>query len=139
MTMIDFKIEVGISDQRVKDLICSGFEGGVGYWCQIMDFNNPHNEPVDFNHIDIPFVKDGAIICQAFVEADSQDEDDYWLDEDGIRLPLLKLDKAACQRGLSIMQAKYPRHFSDFLAENDDADTGDVFIQCALLGEIIYG
>jgi len=37
------------------------------------------------------------------------------------------------------MAEKYPRHFHNFLEENDDAETGDVFIQCCLFGEIVYG
>jgi hypothetical protein len=32
-----------------------------------------------------------------------------------------------------------PRHFADVLNENDDAGTGDVFLQCCLFGEIIFG
>ncbi len=27
----------------------------------------------------------------------------------------------------------------DMLAENDDATTGDVFLQCALFGELVFG
>jgi hypothetical protein len=37
------------------------------------------------------------------------------------------------------MAREAPQHFADFLNENDDADTGDVFVQCCLLGEIRYG
>ena len=43
------------------------------------------------------------------------------------------------QQGLQRMARKYPRHFADFMAENDDAITGDVFLQCVVLGEVIYG
>lgn len=37
------------------------------------------------------------------------------------------------------MPVKYPRHWADVLAENDDATTGDVFLQCCLFGECIFG
>ncbi len=37
------------------------------------------------------------------------------------------------------MRDKYPKHFGDALAHNDDAYTGDTFIQCALFGEAIFG
>lgn len=37
------------------------------------------------------------------------------------------------------MAEKWPRHFGNFISENEDAETGDVFIQLALLGDIVYG
>jgi hypothetical protein len=42
-------------------------------------------------------------------------------------------------KGLEIMATKYARHFADLVSENDDADTHDVFLQCALFGEVVYG
>ena len=30
-------------------------------------------------------------------------------------------------------------HIHNFLRENDDAETGDVFLQCCLFGEIVFG
>jgi len=49
------------------------------------------------------------------------------------------LDLAAIRKGLQIMADKYPHHFRDAMAENDDAITGDVFLQCCLFDEIVYG
>jgi hypothetical protein len=37
------------------------------------------------------------------------------------------------------MQEQYPRHFSNFISENYDAETGDVFLQCCLLGKVKFG
>ena len=51
----------------------------------------------------------------------------------------MTLDGDAVQRGLQTMAEKYPRHWGDFIRENEDAITGDVFIQCCLLGEVVYG
>lgn len=45
--------------------------------------------------------------------------------------------------GLKIMAMKYPKHFGDAFELGvdftSDNNTGDVFMQCALLGEVIYG
>ncbi len=41
--------------------------------------------------------------------------------------------------GLHRMAAGSPRHFNDFVEENDDAITSDIFMQYAILGEIVYG
>jgi hypothetical protein len=49
------------------------------------------------------------------------------------------LDRESIQKGLQVMAERYPKHFADFIAENDDGDTGDVFLQCAVLGQLVYG
>jgi len=47
------------------------------------------------------------------------------------------LEKALA--GIKIMAEKYPRHFHDIIIENDDADTADIFGQCVVYGEAVYG
>ena len=41
--------------------------------------------------------------------------------------------------GLRKMRDEYPRHWADLVEEQDDAVTGDVFLQLAVFGELIYG
>jgi hypothetical protein len=43
------------------------------------------------------------------------------------------------QKGLELMRDKYPRHYADLVEEEDDAITGDVWLQLAVFGELIYG
>lgn len=50
-----------------------------------------------------------------------------------------KLDAAAITKGLAVMLEKVPNHFADLYGETDDAITHDAFMQCALLGDIVYG
>lgn len=58
---------------------------------------------------------------------DSEDGKEYSLNRDKI------------ENGLEIMAKKYPKHFIDFAVREDyDEMTGDVFLQCALFGEVIY-
>lgn len=47
--------------------------------------------------------------------------------------------KESIEKGLQVMADKYPRHFNDIITENDDAETADVFVQCAVLGEVVFG
>ena len=71
-----------------------------------------------------------------------------------LELPLINNSEAALQSGqcmlnapepisvddwAQIMADKFPRHFANILNENDDAETGDVFLQCCLWGDIVYG
>jgi len=128
-----FSVTMEVTPKRIADLLCTGFEGGVGYWCRIMDYTEPTTEPKGlvitgevFPHCDYP-VQGGAVICRL----QEEETDEKWN-------PLV-LDAAAIQRGLKIMSEKYPTQWGNFLAENEDADTGDTFIQCCLLGETVYG
>jgi hypothetical protein len=119
---------------RVADLLCCAFEGGVGYWCEIQGYRKParpvaHLSPIGgkshvYPHIDYPLCADGAVLCR-----DSEDDD----------APVLVLDRAAIERGLAVMPLKAPRQWGRFLADDFDADTGDAFVQCCLLGALVYG
>lgn len=48
------------------------------------------------------------------------------------------IGRAEVQKGFDVMAEKYPSHMGDFLSENHDAETADVFWQCVVLGDIIY-
>lgn len=43
------------------------------------------------------------------------------------------------RKGLRLMKKDYPYHYADLVEENDDAETGDVWLQLAVFGEVIYG
>jgi len=40
---------------------------------------------------------------------------------------------------MQLFADKYPKHFSDFVQDNADAETADVFMQIWILGEVIFG
>lgn len=46
---------------------------------------------------------------------------------------------ADVEKGLKLMQEQYPHHYADLVEEEDDAITGDVWLQLAVFGELIYG
>lgn len=118
-----------ITAQRVNDLLCGAFEGGSSYWARCSsdkyvfagdlsraDFEYPH---------DIPFANGCAVIIDD-VESDPEYSNK-------------RLDWPAMQKGLQIMADKYPAHYRNFIEENDDAETSDVFLQCAVFGELVFG
>ena len=117
-----------IPDERVQDLLCNAFEGGSNYWYQIMAYNFPKGQTkeslkIEFPHLELPF-KGGSLTIK---DCDENGPKNYILD-----ITFL------CE-GMKIMAEKYPIHFADFINENDDSITGDVFLQCCLFGEVIYG
>src|SRR4051794_10292331 len=75
-------------------------------------------EPRVYQHIDYPLNPGGSLIITSFEDPDGIDGVKAW-----------RFDIEAAQRGLQLMAEKYPHHYADFMAENDDATTGDVFLQ----------
>ncbi len=111
MSNNNFTVNATITKTRVEDLLCSAYEGGSNYWAES---DGPYTQAFE----------PGGVILHEFEEDEPED---------------LLLDVSAIEKGLGIMAEKYPRHFANFLSEDDDSTTGDVFLQCCLLGEIVYG
>lgn len=129
MSDFNFTVKQTVSDERVKDLVITAFEGGSNYWYLILGYEGD-TAGVEFKHCDMPFKEGGAVIV-----CDKHEE--YEVGEENVKRH--KLNRESIQRGLEVMAEKYPRHMADFLKEQDDADTGDVFLQCCLFGEVIFG
>lgn len=51
----------------------------------------------------------------------------------------LVLSRKSAEEGLKLMAELEPLHFSNFITEQDDRETADVWLQCTLLGMAIYG
>lgn len=126
-----------VSLSRISDMLCSAFEGGSNYWYEITKFNEPPkmeflsspdlNDGKPFPHIDYPLNKGGSLVIRC-IEGDRINGKTHW-----------KLDLAAIRKGLQLMAEKSPRHYANFVNEDDDAETGDVFLQYCLFGEVIFG
>ena len=128
-----------VTEEKVKQLLCDAFEGGSTYWCQIVGFKFP----------------DG-ILYKDFREGErfgSKTGEAYWhphqlipLHEgcslkigDGEGQKYYSLGRHELERGLHVMAEKHPQHWANVVNDNDDAETGDVYLQCCLFGEIVYG
>ncbi len=120
--------------QDVSDLLCSAFEGGSNYWYMIEEFGMPPelkgvpDEKV-FRHLDYPTREGGYLLVS----------DRKIVECEGGEVTIRKIDRDRLKVALNLMSQKYPRHFADFINENGDADTGDVFLQLAVLGDVVYG
>lgn len=122
---------VQITHGQIAGLLCNAFEGGSGYWARAELAYTPTEQDMKdsetfgawagfaFYMVNHPDFK--------FTLTDLEEDESYTL-----TLETLK-------EGLKVMATKYSRHFDDFINENDDADTGDVFLQCAVFGDVIYG
>jgi hypothetical protein len=127
------KVEQEIPSTRIADLLSCAFEGGTGYWCRIVGYRAPTDprsvwgKEKIYPPADYPLAG-GAVLCEVTDEGDDPE-----------RAPLV-LNMAAIKRGLARMANMQPsRHWAAFMAGDEDAETGDVFLQLCLLGEIVYG
>ena len=126
---MSFTITTTLTDEKIQGILCSGMEGGIGYWAQIVRYEGD-TTGAEFKHIEMPLREGGAVILE---DAEGEEEGEW------------RLDRAALQRGLSLLSSltlagKLPaRHLTNVMTDDYDAETGDVLIQLAVLGEIVYG
>ena len=146
MKNTSFTVTKQIPVDRVQDLLCCALEGGSNYWYRIEKFIEPteflnycdsrsnHDEKPDFKpevfrHIDYPTNPGGSIIVSDY----------HGVEGDVKSMTKTKLNIKSISKGLKIMAEKYPRHYGNFTSDNEDAETGDVFLQCCVLGTLVYG
>lgn len=145
--MHNFEVVQQIPAERAQNILTNALEGGSNYWYTIKEVVQPTERTFEdklwteeraknpnwYHTTEIPLNKGGALIFSTISEERTEEARNK---EEAKRY---RLDLEAIARGLRIMAFAYERHFSDFMAENDDATTGDVFLQCCLFGEVIYG
>jgi len=123
---------MSISDERVADLLCTAFEGGSNYWYMIEgefvpeEVAEPWGNAYTPTYISYPLSVGGGLVI-----GDQEDED----------ANNITLNLRAIKQGKELLETdpKYSHYYADVLNENDDAETGDVFLQLCLFGEVIYG
>jgi hypothetical protein len=122
---ISVVVSTAISFQTIADTMCSAVEGGSNYWCEKLrtkdqdKFEHWYADKDFYANPDFSFtVYDG--------EADRGKKKKV-------------VGRAELERGLKVMAEKYPHHFADMIAENGDANTGDILLQCMAFGEVVYG
>jgi len=113
-----------IQKERILNLLVSATEGGSNYWYMIQNHNAKEVEHKYFQ--EVPLKENGFLMID-----DEQGEKT-------LKEPV-RVDLKSLKTGYSIFKEKYPTHYADLIKENDDATTGDVFLQCVVFGEVIYG
>ena len=122
MKMKDLVIEFSetFKAEDVADLLTSALEGGSNYWYRIKAHNRVK---LELKYVsEVPLHPDGFIIFTS--EMDSTGH---------------KLDRNSIIKGIKTFKDKFPRHYSDWKMETGDASTGDVFLQCCLFDDVLYG
>jgi len=129
------KITQEVSLSRISNLLCDALEGGSNYWYMIEEQIKPtkiefhesigSHSPKLWAH-EYPLNPGGALIISSTEEDDGKK---------------YRLDFKAVERGLKLFSEskEMKHHWADFINENEDGITADVFFQFCVLGEVIYG
>lgn len=125
------KISIEIPEQRICDLMCAAVEhnpmttawcGGVhivGRWAKDKKLEGKHW------YCDVPELWGSQFVLEI---TDN---------EDGGKVH--RVNQESMKNAFRLMATKYGAHFGQFMNENGDAITADVFLQLLALGEVIYG
>lgn len=122
-------VTIPVTWRRICDLICTGIEGGFSSWLHHINRDSSWRGS-DPAYYQPEFWLQGGRYSAKF---------DSKSDREGDGSGRATIDAAALITGLRTMATKEPLQFANFLNENDDAITGDAFLQCVLLKEVIYG
>ncbi len=128
-------VSVNIPTSTVCDLLVGAVEGGSNYWATFRldpNFTKSITESDKAAYVE----REGG---EYYAHYDIENSN-YCLrvsDTEGGSTYNVTLESFT--NGLNIMASRYPRHFKDVITENHDAETSDVFIQCSVFGEIVFG
>lgn len=124
------KISVEIKAERIGDLMCSAVEQNhmTRAWCGGVELvKSEATIPEAANwYCDVPALYEGEFALDV-IEFDGDEEKTHRVTRDN----LLK--------AFELMATKHGQHFGDFMQENDDGVTADVFLQLFAMGEVKYG
>jgi hypothetical protein len=139
---------IRVNSEAVRELLCLAFEGGSNYWYRDLEkgraatdavakgvaFQSPSIDRVSIvQHTEDDWTWAYTLpTCGGSVMlTSSEDERDVYT-----------LDDKAIKRGLEAMAVKFPARLQGHFFQTDydsDAEDGDVFLQCCLFGDVIYG
>lgn len=126
--------EIEVTSQMIDNMLRSAIEGGSNYWidyeCQIeIKLDNIFlNEKIPDLYVwQYPLYNLGVINFIENVYRGTEDEQVH------------ELNYQSLIEGAKTMARKYPRQFNDWINEVGDEMTADLYLQCCLFGEIVYG
>lgn len=119
----NFIIPITVSYDRVSDLLCSAFEGGSNHWIGEISVSEFPPE-ADFQYSqDVP-LRGGELKIKVY------DGDEFVFN--------LKTIEKGLNVFFNLKEGEGGHHAPNFMKCQDDAETGDVFLQCCLFGEIMF-
>jgi len=126
-------LPIELDTQRISDLVVNAHEGNaVGYWANVTIWSPEGKRIHGFGNLPTNVVGHCKVEFEEYDERTGEPVETYMLD-------LCNPELSQVVKGLQLMAEHYKWHFANFMSENDDVETADVFIQLCLLGEVVYG
>lgn len=122
-------VVIHITEEQRINLLCSALEGGSNYWYWLHDDATKVLQTVPKQDTTVDWIWAAIVAGKEIPVRDGENLNDV----------LGKISLASIEKGEQIMAEKYPNHFADIIADNDDAATGDIWFQLAVMGEVVYG
>ena len=131
MSANSFPVVLQVPHLRVVDLLISGIEQAVGMWSRITEESEIPPNISKYTKTKCNYFK---YFCGGWTQFTLLDPETGKLSNINYTLNL-----NAIRSGFQVMADKYPDHLANWIKEEDDAITGNVFLQCCLFKEVIYG
>ena len=131
----NFTVPTKVTPQQICNLLCTAFDGDMTSCWASARVEMP-DDP-DWSWCTAEERKTWESVRKCYVASmcggrviliDHEEDDKEYI-----------LDREALRRGVEVMAKDFPSHWADFINENDDAVTGDVFVQCCVFGDTVYG
>jgi len=132
-------VSISIDDERLFDLFCNYLPTSYADFRltddeidRLREWKN--DNPKLFENV--AFANCFETWVWQYMKADPNHKVEFIDKEDGTKH---KMGWSHVCNGTSTMAKEFPRHFNDWICENDDFTTADVWFQCCLLGDVVYG
>lgn len=127
------KVQREISGSDLGDIMCTAIEGNdmTLAWCGAIHPEFSTEGLQSPWYCDPSIYKEGLKLKVMFDDPENGDAGDH-ADEKII-------EWKDFVEGVQIMSDKHSSHFADWVGDNADALTGDVFWQCIVLKDVVYG
>lgn len=122
-------ISITVTDQQIADLLVGAFEGGSNYWIEnIKTIGRPESKKI--GNDEYPSYITCALAANCHVDIQPNEH---------AGVPIKFLHRDSIRIGLEAMATQCPQHFGNFLSGDYDSITSDVFLQCCIFGELVFG
>lgn len=119
-------LNIPVSRQTLRDLLCTAVEGGSNYWAEFRDCERTD----DLDYIRVRVVEKEA-------STDKPRKNVYVTAED-LASGLERLAKVVTNEDTAHQFSAAGQHFAAALGDHD-ATTADVVLQMAVFGDVVYG
>lgn len=129
--LTDAEIGQRTLDELMDSLLVTCIEGGSAHWCAGITLNERSEPPVPAAHGEKAGMPWYTVAFRARASmVVSEDEGGYHV-----------LDREEGLKGLHILANRMPHQFQALMASKgaSDAEVADCWLQCAVLGEVVYG